>query len=489
MKRRSSLVVVVAAAVCFSMQVTGPGTAHAVRSGTAAASAAGAVPARWSRAVQVPGTGSLNAGGEAFVLSLACASAGNCAAGGMYRDRGDRAQAFLVLQSRGRWGKAEEVPGTALLNAGGDAGIVAVSCPLAGHCTAVGLYSDSRLRLRSFTVAERNGRWGKAAAMPALAALSAGGNAEVGALSCAAAGDCSAVGYYTDHLGHMEVFADSARNGRWGNAAELPGLGALNTGGFVEIGAISCPQPGDCSAGGAYETGSASIDAFTDDQKRGRWGTATEVPGTAGLNAGGDADVTTVSCAAAGSCSAGGVYVDRSGSTQAFVAAERNGIWHRAFEAPGTAALNAGGSAGIDSISCAQPGDCSAGGSYKALSGDTEAFVLTEKQGSWGRAAQVPGTATLSTGGIATINSVSCWAAGQCSAGGAYLARTGQQAFVISQQHGTWGKAQQVPGLTTLNTGGFAAIYSISCRPPGWCSAGGVYRDHHHAQAFAVSKP
>jgi hypothetical protein len=308
-------------------------------------------------------------------------------------------------------------------------------------------------------------------------------------LSCAAAGDCSAVGYYTDHLGHKQVFVDSARNGRWSKAAELPGLQALNTGGFVEIGTVSCAKPGDCSTGGAYETGSANIEAFVDDQRRGRWGTAKEVPGTAGLNADGDADVTTVSCAAVGSCSAGGAYVDASGHTQAFVVAERNGIWGRAFEAPGTAALNAGGGASIGSISCAQPGECSAGGSYTASSGDVEALVLTEKQGNWETATEAPGTAGLNIRGFATINSVSCWSAGQCSAGGAYLANSGQQAFVISQKHGTWGEAQRVPGITNLNVGGFAAIYSVSCRQPGWCSAGGVYLSSaHRAQAFVVSR-
>lgn len=490
MRRRSSLVVVIAAAVCFPLQVTESSmAAQAMTSGFAPVGAARLVPARWDRAIQVPGTGSLNAGGEAFVLTLACGSAGNCAAGGMYRDRAGRPQAFLVTQSRGRWGKAEEVPGTALLNAGGNAGIVAVSCPLAGRCTAVGLYSDRRGRSRTFTVAERNSSWGKVAAMPGLTALSAGGDAEPWALSCASAGDCSAVGSYTDSRGHQEVFVDSARNGRWGNATELPGLAALSTGSLVEIGAVSCPEPGDCSTGGGFSTGPSTIEAFVDDQRQGRWGTAKEVPGTAALNVGGNADLGRVTCPMAGSCSAAGVYVDASGNTQAFVVAEKNGIWGRAFEVPGTAALNAAGNAGIDSISCARPGDCSAGGFYRANPSDTEAFVITEKQGRWGKAMEAPGTAGLNTAGNAIVNSVSCWAPGWCSAGGDYSAHSGQQAFVIIQQHGIWGKAQQVPGTRSLNAGGAAAIYSMSCGSPGWCSAGGFYWDRaHHAQAFVVSR-
>jgi hypothetical protein len=491
-QRHRVLVIVIAAAVGPAVQVAGAGmTAQATTSGTVSAGTVGrvATTTRWGKALEVPGLGSLNVGGEAFVLSLACGSAGNCAAGGMYRDRHGLAQAYLVTQLRGRWGQAREVPGTAQLNTGGSAGIVAVSCPSAGRCTAVGVYADRRLRYWSFVVTERNGTWGKAASIPGLADLNVGGNAEVGGLSCAAAGDCTVVGYYTGRHGFRQVFVASARNGRWGKAAELPGLRALNTGGYVEVGAISCPKPGDCSVAGGYETGSAQIEAFVDDQRGGRWSTAEEVPGTAALNAGGNADVVSVSCAAVGDCSAGGSYVDASEQSQAFVVAAKNGVWGQAFEAPGTAALNTGSFASIDSVSCSAPGDCSAGGSYKDELGDTEALVITQTRGHWGTAAEAAGTAALNSRGIATVNSVSCWSPGQCSAGGTYRGDSGEQAFVMVQSHGTWGKAQQVPGTARLNAGRFAAIYAVSCRPAGWCGAGGVYRDStHRAQAFVVSR-
>jgi hypothetical protein len=52
------------------------------------------------------------------------------------------------------------------------------------------------------------------------------------------------------------------------------------------------------------------------------WGTAKEIPGTAALNKGGDAQITSVSCASAGHCSAGGSYTDSSFNTQAFVVGE-----------------------------------------------------------------------------------------------------------------------------------------------------------------------
>ena len=49
-----------------------------------------------------------------------------------------------------------------------------------------------------------------------------------------------------------------------------------------------------------------------------------------------------MSCASAGNCSAGGYYTDGAGHEQAFVVSEVNGTWGTAIEVPGTAALNAG---------------------------------------------------------------------------------------------------------------------------------------------------
>ena len=109
----------------------------------------------------------------------------------------------------------------------------------------------------------------------------------------------------------------------------------------------------------------------------GGWGKAIEVPGAAALNTGGDAVILSVSCAGVGSCSAGGYYTDGSGHRQAFVAAQRNGRWGKAIEVPGTAALNKSGIAQVFSVSCAAAGDCSAGGSYADGSGDTQAFVVS----------------------------------------------------------------------------------------------------------------
>ena len=45
---------------------------------------------------------------------------------------------------------------------------------------------------------------------------------------------------------------------------------------------------------------------------------------------------------------------------------------------PGTAALSKGGDAGITSVSCASAGNCSPGGPYLVSRGDRQAFVVSQ---------------------------------------------------------------------------------------------------------------
>jgi hypothetical protein len=76
---------------------------------------------------------------------------------------------------------------------------------------------------------------------------------------------------------------------------------------------------------------------------------------------------------------AGGSYAgDGSSHYQAFVASERNGTWHAATELPGTGTLNKGDGARVASVSCAPAGSCGAGGSCTDGSGHYQAFVASQ---------------------------------------------------------------------------------------------------------------
>ena len=222
----------------------------------------------------------------------------------------------------------------------------------------------------------------------------------------------------------------------------------------------------------------------------GTWRTAIEVPGLGSLNGGGFAGVDSVSCGSAGNCGAGGFYTDRSAHLQAFVVNQKRGSWRRAIEVPGLGILNAGGSASVASVSCASAGKCAAGGSYRDGSGHQQAFVDSQMNGTWGAAIEVPGSASLNIGGMAQVNSVSCASAGNCAAAGSYVDGLNHgQALVASETNGTWGTAIEVPGSGALNAGGAAAARWVSCPSAGNCAVGGSYRDGSgHFQAFVDSQ-
>ena len=140
------------------------------------------------------------------------------------------ASAIGAARPAGSWGRAIEVPGLGALNKGGNAGVLSVSCASAGNCAAGGVYRDRRGHQQGFVASQRHGRWGTAIEVPGL------GNAGVLSVSCASAGNCAAGGdYWVDRRGHVQGFVASQRHGRWGTAIEVPGLGALNKGRFARV--------------------------------------------------------------------------------------------------------------------------------------------------------------------------------------------------------------------------------------------------------------
>jgi hypothetical protein len=80
--------------------------------------------------------------------ALWCASPGNCGGGGSaiagFDQYGDILNgAFVVGERDGKWAVSETPPGLAALNAGRNAAVNIVACPLASTCAAAGFYTDA----------------------------------------------------------------------------------------------------------------------------------------------------------------------------------------------------------------------------------------------------------------------------------------------------------------------------------------------------------
>lgn len=323
--------------------------------------------------------------------------------------------------------------------------------------------------------------WGSAIAVPGLSGASSAGTE---AISCGGAGTCAAGGFFVDGTGYPQPFVADETSGTWHNAIKVPGIEAIYQD-SARVTAVSCASAGNCAAAGIYYNGSAQ-QAFVVDEKSGTWGNAIGVAGTAILNFG-SFPVTVISCATAGNCAAGGAYTDASNNTQVFVVNEKNGVWGTAIPVPGSVTLNVGGLASLTSISCGGAGNCTAGGQY--LSGSYHAWVASSKGGVWGKAKEVPGTATLNVGGKATVVSVSCPSAKACTAGGTFTnASHWVQSFVASGKIASTGKWVWSKAIMLSGGTGVSQLKSLSCRSATACSAGGWFSSSNGDQAFVANR-
>ena len=425
--------------------------------------------ASWGKAIEVPGTAALNSGGFAGVDSLSCTSAGNCTAGGGYRF-GSTDRAFVANEKDGVWGTAistEErntlwhavIDGleTSHLSRAhlsqGFATVETVECTKPGSCVAGGSYYDGRSGCgiedgycyQAYVVTKTKGVWGKPIEVPGTAKLNSDGDGSLDTISCWSTGNCTAVGTFMSGLAALsdEAFFVEERNGVWGKAIRFPFPTAmLDADGGYGITDLFCDSAGSCAATG----GAPSVSVFVVNKTHGTWGKPIPVPGLEPLEEGGsDAVMRALSCTTARFCTAGGSYTvgmnpddSSTGHVEPFLVTETNGVWGTAFTPPGFDDLNEGEFSDLFSISCATATSCAAGGMYTDDSHRQQGFVVSETNGVWGEAIEVPGSAALSVGhnengSDAEVDQVVCATADSCTAGGFYTDRAGhQQAFVTA---------------------------------------------------------
>jgi hypothetical protein len=414
---------------CASASNCGAGGFYTDAHGQVQPFVAAAHGGRW-KTIEVPAIGLANAG-TSQTVTVSCPSASNCSAGGFYTDDSRHSHGFVVTERNGTWSDGEQVPGLQTLSPG-NAAVESVSCLTAGNCIASGFYTDRDHHQQGYAVLERNGHWDTAEEVPGLARLNAGGNAGADTTSCAA-GSCTVAGWYADSHGRLQGFLATERGGHWSGAAPVPGLAQLNRGGNASVISVSCATATSCSATGVYRDAHAHSQSFVASRRTSRWGSAVEIGGLARLNVGGTSQPAGVSCWSAGNCSVGGAYANAAHQLQAFVVTELGYRWGRATPLPSLHQLDSGGLAIINSVSCAQA-TCAAGGFYQ-LGATTRAFVVSGRNGRWGTAEPVPGLVRLNTGEDAGVDSISCAAASRCTAVGTYQVHTNSdtQGFVVSQ--------------------------------------------------------
>jgi hypothetical protein len=339
----------------------------------------------------------------------ACPSAGDCLVAGHYQAAGspyNEPEPFAVTEHHGRWGRPRPLP--ALAHDPGGSPVTApaaVACQAAGNC-AVAVWetpADGGFD-GGYVIAERNGAWEKPV------------SALVHALACASR-YCTG----TFEFPHRRVMTD--RGGQWTRPA-VPGLRP----GAYPVQA-SCVPGGTCTIAGYTLNGKPD---FSVTAKNGTWGKVRTIPGTAGTGIG--YITTALSCPAPGACTIGG-FSQGKGGFHPFTATQHNGTWTRPRRIGGMTALHVAGSANLSTLSCAAAGQCAAGGTLNPSIASSHAYLATETGGHWARAFLVPGITDLEqSAGTSSLNVMTCWATAHCIAGGHYDNLTGTHPFLTTRR-------------------------------------------------------
>ena len=377
--------------------------------------------------------------------SVSCAWAGNCAAVGRYGLDVVDTSGLLLTESIGSWGAGIAAPLPNSSPDGEDVIVNSVSCAWPDNCTAVGSgsFDDS-----------------------------------------------------VDTLNHGNVPPQpglllTERAGVWDSSVDAPLPSNAETNGVdVELNSVSCAAPGNCTAVGSYADAAHTDGGLLLRERDGSWDTGVEALLPANAAANPQVMLNSVSCSLPGDCTAVGDYTDSSGNPQGLLLTEALGVgWGRGIEArlPGgddLALYTAGGGTGLESVSCAAPGSCTAVGTYEGGAADGYSplgVLLTETKGSWSKGIEAPlppdGRAPDSY--VSGINSVSCASAGNCTAVGTYTGNNihcvvcegSDQGVVLTETDGTWASVQApLPGGD-----GTGMLDSVSCASAGNCAAVGGY--------------
>jgi hypothetical protein len=452
---------------------------------SAAPTLAGAAP-NWPAAKIVVLPAGAKGVPQGYLPALSCASVGNCVAGGAYTNAKGISEGLLSNEIAGVWRSPITItpPSNAAANPG--VTVYASACGGPGNCSAGGSYQETSGAIEGFLASEVGTVWRSAVQVPLPAnAVSSGQNAQLHSIACVSPGNCSAVGTYSAKgtpLPTTQGLVINEVNGIWQKGDEVHLPGGTNVNPFVTLTQVACASAGNCSAVGSYTDNNGATHALLISEQASRWlaGTSMLLPGNASTFP--DAFLSSVTCTTVGNCSAIGNYDNSSGDTEGLVTVESARAWKRA-----TAMVMPAGAKpnprvffyGFNGISCSSTGNCSAGGQYTDASGHYQGFFVDEVNGSWQTADELklPSGAQQAgkNGGVVAL---SCTTNGNCSAGAAYQDASGNyQALVINRVNGNWltGTKVALPsGAASVGVDG--GVYGLVCKNVNECTATGSYQ-------------
>jgi hypothetical protein len=446
----------------------------------------------WEVAEEIPGQ--LSGGNFSDIGGLSCANEDACVTVGSWADSSWTYQATFAEKSAGTWGSITALPLPSSHVAGQSSGAGsaqgAVSCTSGNFCVVGGYFAPITGQRDGFLATRQGGTWTNIA-VPGLAALVTSKNGttlnnSVVSVSCAPGGQCAAVGQFRYGAANnlFSGWLSTWDGTSWSSAIEVPGLGALNTGGNATVNAVRCPSDGNCVAIGTVNTGNPlRFQGYITELTNGVWSDAFLVPGLVSLNQNAAA-FEGLACATFNECVAAGRYWDGSRFLP-FVVTKVGGTWGNASQVPGFAALaaNPGSNVTLQHSACSSAGNCVVAGQFDptGVNSSRSIFVADLVNGTWQDAIAIAwGDDLPADAKMNQFGGLSCSSPGNCAITGQYnranFSPSDFQAFLITQSDGTWSSADLVPGVAALveDTGGLTRGWSVSCVAGGACNTVGI---------------
>jgi hypothetical protein len=226
------------------------------------------------------------------------------------------------------------------------------------------------------------------------------------AMACAGAGDCWAVGDYSDASGAHHGLIEHYTGGSWTIDPSPAGDGAINLEGVTCVSADECWAVG----GGAYDaTGSSGANTVIEQYAGSGWTIVPSPSASVGMNN----SLTAVTCVSADDCWAVGIYGNHGGEggpLGTLIEQYTGGSW-TIVPSPGTTATD--GSA-LSAIACVGARECWAVGAHGHYQLAPPPLIEQYTGSAWSIVVgpTLSGSGTLGLSGIDCASASDCWAVG-----------------------------------------------------------------------------
>ncbi len=344
---------------------------------------------------------------KASLVSLSCASATSCQAVGS-----DQIGGGINTLAEGWNGKTWSLEKTADESGAPVSDLLDVSCATPTSCEAVGAYKKGSAS--GFLIEGWNGRsWAaQKASIPSTSSLPA--------LSCPAAGDCTAVGQTDGSL-----LAVALRHGTWATQS-VPGVPGSP---FEGLQAVACHSVGACEATGFYDNSAGTVGLTLAERWNGSSWTMQTTPNPSGTEF---AELVSVACSAAATCTAVGSWSNLAGATVSLAERLEGSSWSIQVTPnplPGTGQLFA--------VACPTVSSCGAVGSYNDIR-HGQSFVAVLGDGWNGTSWSIEKTVNPVGAGTNSIGAMSCVSSRFCMASAFTSSLAGDPATFERWNGSTW---------------------------------------------------